>query len=111
MLIISKYLIFRYYMNNSILKDENKIKKIIEQRLVEKSDNKLSEELFSTNPHTIDKTSSVSVVKIGKNKFVSVIKPITIEEKVISPNSIKPEKKINKCYDLNDYDYEDDDYF
>ena len=33
----------------------NETKKIKEQKLVEESDNKLTESLFSINPHTIDK--------------------------------------------------------
>jgi hypothetical protein len=89
-------------------KKENESKKIKEQKLIEESDNKICKDLFSNNPHVTDKLSGVSVVKIGKNKFVSVIKPAVIEEKVIPTNLIKPEKKINKCYDLNDYDYDYD---
>jgi hypothetical protein len=80
--------------------------KIKEQKLVEESDNKLTESLFSTNPHIIDKSLNITVVKIGKNKFASVIKPLAIEEKNVKP--IQVTKKINKNYDLNDYDYDYD---
>jgi hypothetical protein len=102
-------------MNQSIKENENEIKRIKEQKLVEESDNKLSEDLFSNNPHVIDKTyainkqDSINIVKLGKNKFVSVIKPIIIEEKTIKPVTVKPVTKLkNKCYDLNDYDYDFD---
>ena len=85
-------------------------KKIYEQKQVEKSDNKLTESLFSNNPHVIDKSSNTNIVKIGKNKFVSVIKPIINEKKniILEPIPIKPKKIKNKCYDLNDYDYDCD---
>lgn len=102
-------------MNQTIKKNENEIKKIKEQKLVEESDNKLSEDLFSNNPYVIDKTytinksDTINIVKLGKNKFVSVIKPIIIEEKIIKPITVKPVTKLkNKCYDLNDYDYDFD---
>jgi len=98
-------------MNQSIKKTENEIKKIKEQRLVEESDNKLSEALFSNNPHVIDKSPSVNVIKIGKDKFVSVIKPTIIEEKnevSIQIKHVKPAPVKNKCFDLNDYDYDYD---
>ena len=102
-------------MNQSMKKNENEIKKIKEQRLVEESDNKLSEDLFSNNPYVIDKSykidksDSINIVKLGKNKFVSVIKPIIIEEKTIKPITVKPVTNLkNKCYDLNDYDYDFD---
>ena len=85
-------------------------KKIYEQKQVEKSDNKLTESLFSNNPHVIDNLPSIKIVKLDKNKFVSVIKP-TINEKKIKP-VIKPtiNEKKNKTigYDLNDYDYDCD---
>jgi len=85
---------------------KNEIKKLKEQKLVEESDNKLTESLFSNNPHTIDKSLNVNVVKIGKNKFASIIKPV-IEEKNVKPIQVKPVTKIiNKHYDLNDYDYD-----
>lgn len=88
---------------------ENEIKKIKEQRLVEESDNKLTQDLFSNNPHIIDKTSSVSIIKLDKNKFASVIKPVIVEEKNIKSIPVKPVTKIkNKCFDLNDYDYDYD---
>jgi hypothetical protein len=80
----------------------NEQTKIKEQKLVEESDNKLTESLFSNNPHTIDKSQNINVVKIGKNKFVSIIKPVIIEEK----NEKSATKIINKNYDLNDYDYD-----
>ena len=88
--------------NQTIKKSENEIKKIKEQRLVEESDNKLSESLFSNNPYIIDKSTNINIVKIGKNKFVSVMKPVKNEK------NIKPIK--NKMYDLNGFildDYED----
>jgi hypothetical protein len=84
----------------------SEIKKNYERRQVEKSDNKLTESLFSKNPHAIDNTASINIVKLDKNKFVSVI-----NEKKIKP-VIKPviTEKINKTigYDLNDYDYDCD---
>jgi hypothetical protein len=86
-------------------------KKIYEQKQVEKSDNKLTESLFSNNPHIIDKSPNTNnIVKIGKNKFVSVIKPLINKEKkiILEPVPIKPKKKENKSYDLNDYDYDCD---
>jgi hypothetical protein len=85
----------------------NETTKIKEQKLVEESDNKLTESLFSSNPHIIDKSSNINVIKIGKNKFASVIKPVIIEEKNIKTIQVKPITKIiNKHYDLNDYDYD-----
>ena len=85
----------------------NEIKKIKEQKLVEESDNKLTESLFSNNPHVTDKSTNINIVKIGKNKFSSIIKPVIIEEKKIKPIQVKPAAKIiNKHYDLNDYDYD-----
>ena len=89
-------------MDKSIIKSENEIKKINERKLVEESDNKLSESLFSNNPYIIDKSTNINIVKIGKNKFVSVMKPVKNEK------NIKPIK--NKMYDLNGFildDYED----
>lgn len=97
-------------MSQSTKQSENEIKKIKEQKLVEESDNKLTQDLFSNNPHIVDKTSSIGVIKLDKNKFVSVIKPVIIEEKNIVP--VKKEKSVtkikNKCFDLNDYDYDYD---
>ena len=91
----------------------SEIKKINEQKLLEESDNKLTETLFSNNPHIIDKTTNINIVKIGKNKFVTVtnekkIKPVI--KPVINPviNPVVNIKKINKNYDLNDYDYDYD---
>ena len=49
-----------------------------------------------------DKSSNINIVKIDKNKFVSIIKPVIIEEKNEKPIT----KIINKNYDLNDYDYD-----
>ena len=84
----------------------SEIKKNYERRQVEKSDNKLTESLFSKNPHAIDNSSSINIVKLDKNKFVSVI-----NEKKLKPviKSVITEK-INKTigYDLNDYDYDCD---
>jgi hypothetical protein len=94
-------------MSQSIEQSENEIKKIKQQKLVEESDNKLTESLFSNNPHTTDKTSNINVVKIGKNKFASVIKPSIIEKKNIKTIQVKPLTKItNKNCNLNDYDYD-----
>lgn len=92
----------------------NETTKIKEQKLVEESDNKLTESLFSNNPHTIDNPSAIdkpstniNIIKIGKNKFASIIKPVIIEQKNIKTIQVKQStKKINKCYDLNDYDYD-----
>ena len=97
-------------LNQTIKKSENEIKKIKEQRLVEESDNKLSESLFSNNPYTIDKTPNISIVKLDKNKFVSVIKPPIIKEKIITPTIVKTDNKINRCYDLIGYDLNDYNY-
>jgi hypothetical protein len=85
----------------------NEIKKINDRKLVEESDNKLTECLFSKNPHIIDKSSTTNIIKIDKNKFASVIKPKIIEEKSLKPTSLKPVINLkNKHYDLNDYDYD-----
>jgi hypothetical protein len=84
----------------------SEIKKNYEQKQVEKSDNKLTESLFSNDPYAIDNSSSIKILKLDKNKFVSVI-----NEKKIKPvikSIIKPKKIENKCYDLNDYDYDCD---
>ena len=54
-------------MSQSINQSKNEIKKIKEQMLVEESDNKLTKDLFSNNPHLIDKSSSVSIIKLDKN--------------------------------------------
>ena len=96
--------------NQTIKKSENEIKKIKEQRLVEESDNKLSESLFSNNPYRIDRPSSIGIVKLDKNKFVSVIKPPIIKEKIITPTIVKTDNKINRCYDLIGYDLNDYNY-
>lgn len=97
-------------MSQTIEQSENEIKKIKEQKLVEESDNKLTQDLFSNNPHLIDKSQSNNVIKIGKNKFVSVMKPAIVEEKNVIPikkETLVPKIK-NKCFDLNDYDYDYD---
>jgi hypothetical protein len=97
-------------MSQSIQQSENEIKKIKEQKLVEESDNKLTQDLFSNNPHVIDKSSNVNIIKLDKNKFASVMKPVIVEEKNIVP--VKKENQVtkikNKCFDLNDYDYDYD---
>jgi|688.fasta_scaffold2090588_1 hypothetical protein len=97
-------------MSQSIEQSENEIKKIKEQKLVEESDNKLTQDLFSNNPHVIDKSSNVNIIKLDKNKFASVMKPVIVEEKNIVP--VKKENQVtkikNKCFDLNDYDYDYD---
>ena len=46
----------------------SEIKKKYEQKQIEKSDNKLTESLFSNDPYSIDKSSNSNIVKIGKNK-------------------------------------------
>ena len=71
----------------------------------------LTESLFSNNPHVIDKSPNTNIVKIGKNKFVSVIKPLINKEKKIIPTPTKQttdSKKKTTGYDLNDYDYDCD---
>ncbi len=84
-------------MDIPVLKNENETKKIKEQKLVEESEIKLS--------NSNDNSTSISIIKIGKNKFISVnnkkITPVINAEKPKSP------KKENKCYDLNDFDYDD----
>jgi hypothetical protein len=96
-------------MSQSIEQSENEIKKIKEQKLVEESDNKLTQDLFSNNPHVIDKSSNINIIKLDKNKFVSVMKPAKVEKKNIVPVKEKDVSKIkNKCFDLNDYDYDFD---
>ena len=107
MLIISKFLIFRYYMNESILKNENEITKIKEQKLIEESDKNLCKELFSNNPHVIDNSSSISIIKIGKDKFISVVNK-KLQPVINLETNTTPAKKENSCYDLNDYDYDCD---
>jgi hypothetical protein len=91
--------------------NEKEAKKINERRLVEESDNKLTQDLFSNNPHLIDRSSNINIIKLDKNRFVSVMKPVIIEPKNIKPIQLKPTtttKSKNKCYDLNDYDYDYD---
>ena len=99
-------------MNKSLLKDENEIKKIKEQKLIEESDKNLCKDLFSNNPHVIDidNSSNISIIKIGKDKFISVVnKKITPVTNIES--NVKLNKKVSRCYDLNDFDYDcDDDY-
>jgi len=91
----------------------NERKKIKDQKLVEESDNRLTECLFSNNPHKIEKSSNTSIVKIDKDKFISVINTKINQKKIIKPinNEIKKqiiEKKNNEDnhYDLNDYSYD-----
>ena len=97
-------------MSQTIEQSENEIKKIKERKLVEESDNKLTQDLFSNNPHLIDKSSNINIIKLDKNKFVSVMKSAIVEKKNIVP--VKKDKYVtkskNKCYDLNDYDYDYD---
>lgn len=94
-------------MNKSILKDEIEIKKIKEEKLIEESNKKLCDDLFSSNPHVIDNSSSISIIKIGKGKFISLVnkklKPVINDE-----NSSILSKKENSCYDLNDFDLDYD---
>ena len=103
--------------NKTIKKSESEIKKINDQRLVEESDNKITQDLFSDNPHVIDKSNTINnnqakigVVKLDKNKFVSLIKPVIIEEKNTKLTIVKNTPKINSCYDLNGYDLNDYNY-
>ena len=107
MLIISKYLIFRYYMNNSILNNENHIKKIKEQKLIEESDKKICEDLFSNNQHATHNSSNVSIIKIGKDKFISVVNK-KIKPVINIESNVKLNKNVSRCYDLNDFDYDDE---
>ncbi len=88
----------------------NERKKIQDQKLVEESDNRLTECLFSNNPHKIEKYSNTNIVKIDKDKFISVINKKINPKKIIKPSESKKqiiEKKINEDdhYDLNDYSY------
>jgi hypothetical protein len=91
----------------------NERKKIQDQKLVEESDNRLTECLFSNNPHKIEKSHNTNIVKIDKDKFISVINKKINPKKIMKPpnNEIKKqiiEKKIdeNDHYDLNDYSYD-----
>ena len=81
-------------------------KKIKEQKLVEESDNKLTECLFSDNPYTIEKTN-INIKKIGENKFISIVskklKPIV--RPIVKP-VVKPKNNEDNHYDLNDYSYD-----
>ena len=88
-------------------------KKIKEQRLVEESDNRLTECLFSNNPHKIEKSVNINIVKIDKDKFISVINKKINRKKIMKPSNNETkkliiEKKIieNDHYDLNDYSYD-----
>lgn len=51
-------------------------------------------------------SSSISITKIDKNKFVSVTSKRL--QPVINVKNEYSNKKENKCYDLNDYDYDYD---
>lgn len=103
-------------MEDCIIEDYmsiNERKKIKDQKLVEESDNRLTECLFSNNPHKIDKYSKINIVKIDKDKFISVINKKLNPKKIMKPinNEIKKQiidKKINDNdhYDLNDYGYD-----
>ena len=94
------------------INERNKIK---DQKLVEESDNRLTECLFSNDPHKIDKYSKINIVKIDKDKFISVINKKINPKKIMKPSESKKqiiekrmdEKKINEDdhYDLNDYSY------
>jgi len=89
----------------------NERKKIQDRKLVEESDNRLTECLFSNNPHKIEKYSNTNIVKIDKNKFISVINKKINPKKIIKLSESKKqiiEKKINEDdhYDLNDYSYD-----
>ena len=58
-------------------------------------------------PPSVFSTKHINIIKIGKNKFASIIKPVIVEEKNEKYIQVKPlTKKINKHYDLNDYDYD-----
>ena len=69
----------------------NEREKIRDQKLVEESDNRLTECLFSNDPHKIDKYSKINIVKIDKDKFISVITPFNISNADF--NDIKKNKK------------------
>jgi hypothetical protein len=108
-----------YIMEDCIMDDYmsiNERKKIKDQKLVEESDNRLTECLFSNDPHKIDKYSKINIVKIDKDKFISVINKKINPKKIMKPSESKKqiiekrmdEKKINENdhYDLNDYSYD-----
>ena len=96
----------------------NERKKIKEQRLVEESDNRLTECLFSNNPHKIEKSYNTNIVKIDKDKFISVINKKINPKKIMKPTNNETKKQIiekrmdekkineNDHYDLNDYSYD-----
>lgn len=91
----------------------NERKKINDQKLVEESDNRLTECLFSNNPHKIEKSYNTNIVKIDKDKFISVINKKINPKKIMKPSNNETkkliiEKKINENdhYDLNDYSYD-----
>ena len=88
----------------------NEREKIRDQKLVEESDNRLTECLFSNNPHKIEKSYSTNIVKIDKDKFISVINKKINPKKIMKPSESKKQiiKKIideDDHYDLNDYSY------
>jgi hypothetical protein len=88
----------------------NERKKIRDQKLVEESDNKLTECLFSNDPHKIEKSYSTNIVKIDKDKFISVINKKINPKKIMKPSESKKqiiEKRMDEDdhYDLNDYSY------
>ena len=55
---------------------------------------------------TADKSSNISIIKIGKDKFISIFNKNPKSE----IKKIKHEIKENKTYDLNDYDYDCSDF-
>ena len=108
-------------MEDCIIEDYmsiNERKKINDQKLVEESDNRLTECLFSNNPHKIEKSYSTNIVKIDKDKFISVINKKINPKKIMKPSNNETKKQIiekrmdekkineNDHYDLNDYSYD-----
>ena len=108
-------------MEDCIIEDYmsiNERKKINDQKLVEESDNRLTECLFSNNPHKIEKSYSTNIVKIDKDKFISVINKKINPKKIMKPSNNETQKQIiekrmdekkineNDHYDLNDYSYD-----
>ena len=83
----------------------SKLKKI-EYKNNDNVNEAIFDEMSEYNKHITDKSTSISVIKIGKDKFISVF------NKKLDPDvkKFKSVKKENKCYDLNDYDYDCTDF-
>ena len=109
-----EYCIMEDYIMEDCMSNEER-EKIKDQKLVEESDNRLTECLFSNNPYKIEKSPNINIVKIDKDKFVSVINKKINPKKIMKPPETKKqiikkrmdEKKIDEDdhYDLNDYSY------